>query len=59
MNVPGISKLMGSTDDLGEHVSQPEISDQHGNRKSFLSARKASRPGRPLLAEFTAKLIAY
>ena len=59
MNVPGIGKLIGSTDDLVEHVSQPEISDQHGNRKTFLSAHKASRSGRPLLAEFTAKLIAY
>ena len=43
MNPSRVDQLIGAADDLVEQVFQPEIGDQHGNRKSFLCARKAFR----------------
>src|SRR5580704_8560969 len=40
MNPSGVDKLIRAADDLVEHVFQLEVGDQHGNRKSFLSARR-------------------
>jgi hypothetical protein len=47
MNPPGIDQLISAADDLVEQVFQPEIGDQHGNRKAFLSAPGACRPAGP------------
>ena len=47
MNPSGVDQLIGAADDLVEHVFQPEIGDQHGNRKTFLSAWKAYRLAAP------------